>query len=194
MAAQDIVIIGFVGFLAWFLPQFQLIKKRVVFEVLKSSAEYPQSDIFKERKTNPKLHLDNIKRKLDENDISGLLAIIFEDMELNLCEINMEARLILACVLANPKIFFLKDIDFIIISRMGAEVLVLEMLPLIKNNDYVLIVNKATSAAPRISRALLIDINTFRSSWLKTSRKLFAVLFGVGMTLAYNIPWRELMK
>lgn len=193
MEAWNLLVTGVVAIFAWIFPKWEFIRKMVVLEVLKLSAQFPRSDKFKELHTTPKLFLNNVKWNLNENDLNELLALIFEDMELAISGINFEVRLIIACVFGNPPIFFLRDLDYIVISKMGVEVLVLEMEPSAEDISAAKKARKPAGVAPRRSRSLFIEITAYRSTWLSASLGLSGLLFGVGMALANGIPWKEII-
>jgi hypothetical protein len=192
MEFWNLIVTGLVAFLAWVLPKMELITKKVVLEVLKLSAQFPRSDKFKELHSTPKLCLNNVKWNLNETDLNELLAQIFEDMELAISGINFEIKLIIACVFANPSIFFLRDLDYIVISKMGVEVLVMEM-EMEPSAEVTSAGKKKAARAPRRSRSMLIDITAYRSAWLNATLGLSGLLFGVGMALANGIPWKGII-
>jgi hypothetical protein len=186
----DALVVGVVVFLSWVLPKLELIRSRVVLEVLKQSALYPWCDKCKELQATPRLRLIDIKPNMSESDVNDMLATIFEDMELAILGVNYDVKLIVACIFANRTTFFLRELDYIVISDMGFVSLVLEMAR--PEADSASKKSNNTAPGTRRSRSLFIEITAFRSAWLSASLNLSGVLFGLGMVATKAVDWRAL--
>jgi hypothetical protein len=86
------------------------IRKKIMLEVLKLSAQFPRSNKLKELHTTPKLRLNNVKWNLSGTDLNELLADIFDNMELAISGINFEVQFIVVCIFVNPSTFYLRDL------------------------------------------------------------------------------------
>ncbi len=187
----DLISTAVVGVIAWLLPKWRLIRQLVVLEVLKLSVQFPRSDKFKELQTTPMLRLNKVKGNLNDSDLNALLNLIFDDMELAISGINFEVRVIIDCIFRNSTSFYLRDIDYIVISKMGVEVLVLEMEP---DTSATKKAKVAMVEPNRRSRSLFIEMTTYRSTWLSVSMSLSGLLFGLGMAVVKGISWKDYLK
>jgi hypothetical protein len=163
------VVTLFITCASWLIPKLDLLKKKIVLKVLRLSAQWPKSAKFKELASEPMLKLSDIKRNLNVSDQKQLLDNIFDDIELAISGVNHEGKLIIVTIFDNDNDFLLKDLDFIVLSKMGTVILVIEF--------------ELRNPVKINSRSLFIEITSYRSYWMNASMGLSGLIFGIGMII-----------
>jgi len=142
----------------------------IVLEVLKLCVQWPKTGNFKELHSKPMFKVTNAKRNREGNDLKELLESINENIELAISGVNFEIVLIADVLFKSPREFHLRQLDNIVISKMGFEVLIIEFEKLEESRDS--------------SRSLLIEITAYRSIWFNISLGLSTAIFFGSMIVA----------
>ena len=166
---HDKVIVASWALFSYFIPRFQFVSKMIALEVLKLLAQWPKSAKFKELDVVPMLNIDNVGRLLTDTDAKELIGTVFDDIELTLSCVNFEIKQILEILFENEAIFRFKDIDYLVLSKRGSEVLVLEFAA------------KTASKVNQNSRSLFIEIAAYRSYCLNVTLWASGIMFGLGV-------------
>eukprot|EP01032_Pedospumella_encystans_P027333 gene27333-30897_t len=109
-------------------------------------------------------------------DSDKLVAAVKAKVSLRMCGANLDCARILAALFKAENEFMVRDMDYIVISRMGIELLVVQM--------------KGTGE----DRSIFIDLTVFRSSLLSMQNYASLFLTGCAVYISSNGNVREVLK
>jgi len=157
------VLCFFTSVTMWFTTTIPFIANLLGKEILKLSVVYPKTETFKELKSKPlcKIKYDSTNEKI--------LYEQLKNINLQISGINTSVELVLRSLMSNKQEFFIDQIDTIVISKMGIEVVEVSM------------------GERGFNRSLFLELTGYCSSYLNWRIFLTLVTFGLTL-LGENLP------